>query len=77
MLGKQLSAKETSHKVKILFVAAGFVIFLSILFCLISMITGTGVQKKAETTKATEDAHIVLWSEASENEKGETFPTAG
>ena len=77
MIGKQLSAKETSHKIKILFVAAGFVIVLSIFFCLISMITGTGVKNPVETTRETEDAHIVLWQEASESEKGETIPTAG
>lgn len=66
MIGKKLTIKETNHKVKLLLIAGGITITVSILLFLISSISNTGVdtdaaKKKKETVKATEGNDIVLY----------------
>lgn len=83
MIGKKTPIKEAKHNIRLLIIATILTIGLSLLFFIISAISGTGEKKttkKDDDTKFETEQPIVLFN-PNKNEttvpRGETFPTVG
>lgn len=83
MIGKKTPIKETKHNIRLLIIATLVTITLTLLFFIISAISGSGVKKKEakhEDAPFETEADIVLFNpnkDATTAPSGETFPTVG
>ena len=65
MIGKKQSIKEAKHTIRLVMIALVFVIGISLLFFIVSALTGTGVnkkEKKKNTPVETENNKIELYT---------------